>query len=111
VNEDAGPACNTISSTSGGIDLDKYVMTVVGDTISLKRDHLNKTLVKSFRLTEIHFAMIEGECRRCDVVFSEFVRKATLAAVNQAERRHDLKAGERLSHPRGGKPTDVLASI
>jgi hypothetical protein len=51
----------------------------------LKKDHPNKTLIKSFRLTEIHLAMIEEECRRRHVVFSDFVREATLAAVKQAD--------------------------
>jgi hypothetical protein len=58
----------------------------------LKKDHPNKALIKSFRLTEIHFAMIEEECRRRHVVFSDFVRKATLAALNRCSSNAAEKA-------------------
>jgi len=54
----------------------------------LNKSRLNKILIKSFRLTEIHFEMIEEECRRRNVVFSDFVREATLAAVKQASKAH-----------------------
>jgi len=51
----------------------------------LKKDLLNKTLIKSFRLTEVDFAMVEQECRRRNVVFSDFVRTAILAAALKPE--------------------------
>jgi hypothetical protein len=60
----------------------------------LKTDHLNKTLIKSFRLTEVDFAMIERECCRQKVVFSDFVRKAIMAAALEPEgSKHSVKAG------------------
>ena|SRR5262245_35625220 len=67
------------------IRLNKYLMIISGDTVSLTKNCLNKTLIKSFRLTEVHFAIIEEECRRRHIGFSDFVREATLAAVRQAE--------------------------
>jgi hypothetical protein len=59
----------------------------------LKKHHPNKTLIKSFRLTEVDFAMIERECCRQNVVFSDFVRNAIMAAALEPEgSKHSVKA-------------------
>ena len=47
----------------------------------MKKDRPNKTVIKSFRLAEAELAMIDKECRRRNVDFSDFVRKAILAAA------------------------------
>ena len=45
----------------------------------------NKQLIKSFRLTKGHFALIEEECRLRNVGFSEFVRMATMSAIKHVK--------------------------
>ena len=47
----------------------------------------NKELIKSFRLTYGHSALIEEECRLRDVGFSEFVRIATMDAIKHVKNR------------------------
>jgi hypothetical protein len=70
---------------------DKYISTPL-EISPLKKHHPNKTLIKSFRLTEVDFAMIEKECRRRNVVFSVLVRKAIMAAALEPEgSKHSVK--------------------
>jgi hypothetical protein len=47
----------------------------------------NKELIKSFRLTYGHLALINEECRLRGVGFSEFVRIATMHAVKHVKNR------------------------
>jgi hypothetical protein len=47
----------------------------------------NKELIKSFRLTYGHLALIEEECRLRDIGFSEFVRIATMDAIKHVKNR------------------------
>jgi hypothetical protein len=44
-------------------------------------------LIKSFRLTYGHLALINEECRLRGVGFSEFVRIATLQAIKHVKNR------------------------
>jgi hypothetical protein len=44
-------------------------------------------LIKSFRLTSGHLALINEECRLRGVGFSEFVRIATLQAIKHVKNR------------------------
>jgi hypothetical protein len=60
----------------------------------LQKNDPNKKLIKSFRLTESDFAMIEKECRCRSIRFSDFVRKAIMAAALKPEgSNHSVKAG------------------
>jgi hypothetical protein len=47
----------------------------------------NKELIKSFRLTYGHLALINEECRLRGIGFSEFVRIATLRAIKHVKNR------------------------
>jgi hypothetical protein len=47
----------------------------------------NKELIKSFRLTYGHMALINEECRLRGVGFSEFVRIATMQAIKHVKNR------------------------
>lgn len=47
----------------------------------------NKELIKSFRLSYGHMALITEECRLRGVGFSEFVRVATLQAIKHVKNR------------------------
>jgi hypothetical protein len=53
----------------------------------------NKELIKSFRLTYGHLALIEEECRLRDVGFSEFVRIATMDAIKHVKNRAMVSSG------------------
>jgi hypothetical protein len=59
----------------------------------LQKNHPNKTLIKSFRLSEVDFALIEMDCRRRSIRFSEFVRKAIIAATLKPERSNTASTG------------------
>jgi hypothetical protein len=60
----------------------------------LQKNHPNKKLIKSFRLTESDFALIEQECRRRSIRFSVFVRKAIMTAALKPEgSNHSVKTG------------------
>ena len=60
----------------------------------MQKSHPSKTLIKSFRLTEVDFALIEKECRRGSIHFSDFVRKAIMAAtLKPVGSNHGVKAG------------------
>ena len=60
----------------------------------MQKNDPNKKLIKSFRLTESDFAMIDKECRRRSIRFSDFVRKAITAATLKPEgSKHSVKAG------------------
>ena len=47
----------------------------------------NKEVIKSFRLTYGHLALINEECRLRGVGFSEFIRIATLQAIKHVKNR------------------------
>jgi hypothetical protein len=47
----------------------------------------NKEVIKSFRLSYGHLALIDEECRLRGVRFSEFVRIATMAAIKHVKNR------------------------
>ena len=56
----------------------------------------NKQVIKSFRLTYGHLALITEECRLRRVRFSEFVRIATMAAIKHVKNRAEVSSIGRL---------------
>jgi hypothetical protein len=55
-----------------------------------------KDIIKSFRLSPAHLALVEEECRLRKVGFSEYVRDATMVAMTHVKDRAAIAASVRL---------------